>query len=248
LGPLLVFLAGPLLSLAAGLPPADLAPRAERNFQSARAKHWADTNHVQSAWEFGRACFDWAEFARTDPRREAIAREGIAACRQALRRDSNSAPAHYYLAFNLGQLARTRLLGALKLVDEMEREFLSAIALDPKFDYAGPHRSLGTLYFEAPGWPASIGNKGKARRHLEKAVELAPDFPGNRLMLLEAYVRWGEHAQVMNQLLTVSDLLTAARQQLTGDAWAWDWIQWERQWEQIKSRTLTQPGGRGSKK
>ena len=39
-----------------------------------------------------------------------------AACRQALAQGSNSAPAHYYLGMNLGQLARTRGLSALKLV------------------------------------------------------------------------------------------------------------------------------------
>ena len=64
---------------------------------------------------------------------------------------------------NLGQLARTELLGALKLVKEMEREFKTAADLDKQFDYAGPERCLGLLYRDAPGWPASIGSRRKAR-------------------------------------------------------------------------------------
>jgi len=35
-------------------------------------------------------------------------------------RSENFAAAHYYLAMNLGQLARTKSVGALKLVKQME--------------------------------------------------------------------------------------------------------------------------------
>ena len=59
-----------------------------------------------------------------------LAQQGIAACRQLIARTPKSAPAHYYLAMNLGQLARTELLGAFKLVREMEREFKTAVGLD----------------------------------------------------------------------------------------------------------------------
>lgn len=55
---------------------------------------------------------------------------------QNVARDPKSAAGHYYLGMNLGQLARTKLLGALKLVDEMEREFKAAVALDERFDHA----------------------------------------------------------------------------------------------------------------
>src|SRR5688500_13175074 len=78
------------------------AQRAERNFQEARKKFQTGTNDAVTAWQFGRACFDWAEFAKNDDQRESIAVEGIAACRQSIARDPNSAPGHYYLSMNLG--------------------------------------------------------------------------------------------------------------------------------------------------
>src|SRR5688572_19315490 len=207
----------PVVLGATELPPEHLAPAAEEAFRQARKEYFADTNRVKAAWEFGRACFDWAEFAYRGAEREAIARQGIAACRHALRLDSNSAPARYYLADNLGQLARSRLIGALRLVDQMEIHYLASIRADDQFDNAGAHRSLGMLYLEAPGWPASIGNKKKARHHLEKAVQLAPGYPENQLMLLEAYVRSGERARVQAQLPTVQTVLDKARRELTGD-------------------------------
>ncbi len=142
------------------------AQRAEKHFQEARKKFQASTNDLGAAWQFGRACFDWADFAKNDHQRESIAGEGIAACRRVIAEDPKSVPGHYYLAMNLGQLAQTKTLGALTIVDEMEREFKTVRDLDAKFDCAGPDRNLGLLYFEAPGWPASIGSKARARQHL----------------------------------------------------------------------------------
>src|SRR5437867_4312483 len=123
------------------------AQRAERNYREAREKFQSATNDAEAAWQFGRACFDWADFAREDDRREFIAKEGIAACRHLMARDPKSAPGHYYLAMDLGQLAQTKTLGALRIVQEMEREFKSARDLEARFDYAGPDRNLGLLYF-----------------------------------------------------------------------------------------------------
>src|SRR2546421_630302 len=101
--------------------------------------------------------------------------------------DSNS-PASSENHFS--EITEKKYLGALKLVDEMEREFKIVAELDPHFDFAGADRNLGMLYHETPGWPVSIGNRKKARQHLERSRELAPDFPENHLYLLEAYLKW----------------------------------------------------------
>ena len=94
---------------------------------------------------------------------------------------------------NLGQLARTKGLGALKLVNQMEHEFTRARDLDEQLDWAGPDRNLGLLYRDAPAI-GSIGSRTKAREHLKRAVELAPQYPENRLNLIEAYLQLGRTA------------------------------------------------------
>ena len=172
--------------------PAPTQPQAFQWYATARSNYFAHVGDINSAWKFAEACFEWAEYATNDTQRAALAEEGIAAAKFATGMDPKSAPAHFYLAMNKGQLARTRSLTALGLVKEMEESFLRAIKLDPTFDYAAPHRSLGMLYLDAPGWPASIGNKSKARKHLEKAVEIGPDYPTNHLTLMDAYLRWGD--------------------------------------------------------
>ena len=211
--------------------------RAEGNYRDARSRYQSHTNDAEAAWQFGRACFDLADLAGDNDRRESIANEGIAACRQLVARDPKSAPGHYYLAMDLGQLAQTKTLGALKIVQEMEREFKTARDLEAKFDYAGPDRNLGLLYLEAPGWPASIGSRNNARWHLERAVELAPDFPENRLCLLEAHLKWGEKKNVQRELKTVEDLLPKARKEFTGEVWAQSWVDWNKRWDKIREKT-----------
>ena len=64
----------------------------------------------------------------------------------------------------------------------------TAIALDPKVERGGPHRVLGRLHAEAPKVPFFTGwiDRGRALEELERAVELGPDEPLNRLYLAEA--------------------------------------------------------------
>ncbi|MBI4324480.1 MAG: hypothetical protein HY674_04380 [Chloroflexi bacterium] len=217
------------------------AARAQGRYESAQIRYQAANTNATAAWQLGRACFDWAEFAADDEQREEIARQGMAVCRQLIAREPASAAGHYYLALNLGQLARTKSLGALRIVDEMELELKTALHLEPLFDYAGPDRSLGLLYLDAPGWPASIGSRSKARFHLEHAVELSPAFPDNRLSLLEAYLKWGDKPRVQRELPMLREILEKARTDLTGEDWEMSWADWEQRRRKIESKLKEKP-------
>jgi hypothetical protein len=225
-------LAAAIFPLAAGIVFADeaqnkiFAARAEAEFHRAQIRFQSDTNNSTNAWQFARACYDFADFVTNDAGRAAIADQGIAACRRLIARESNSAPVHYYLAMNLGQLARTELLGALKLVREMEREFKTAAGLDAQFDFAGPERNLGLLYRDAPGWPASIGSGRKAKNFLDQAEKLAPDYPENHLNLAESFLQWHESAGVKQELDALDALWPKAQKKFTGEQWEQSWDDW----------------------
>jgi tetratricopeptide (TPR) repeat protein len=220
------------LILAAGMALAGETPwqlscaHARTEFLRARNQLRADANNPTNAWRLARAAFDFAEFSTNATERADLARQGIAACRRLILREPKIAAGHYYLAMNLGQLARTQFLGALRLVREMEHEFLTAAALDARLDYAGPERSLGLLYAEAPGWPVSIGSQHKARPFAERAVQLAPEFPENHLNLVECYLKWGEPEAAKKQLRALDAVWPAARRKFTGDPWAQSWEEW----------------------
>lgn len=233
--PLLIF----LFFIASGLrshAQAKLTPseRAVQMHDQAKKTHLDDPGNVEATWKLARACFDCADL--DEPQRATFAEEGIAAARAAVALDQKCGPAHYYLAMNLGQLARTRSLGALKLVDEMEGEFLAAIRLDPTIDQAGPHRSLGVLYRDAPGWPISLGSEEKSRKHLETAVALSPAYPENALALTEGYLDWGKNTLARSFLPTVRRTLSEARRNLTGEAWELSWKDWDQRWDKIQKK------------
>ena len=183
------------------------AARAGAEYHRAQTQFQLHPNDPAAAWQFARACFEFNDFVTNNAGRAELAGQGIAACRQSLARESNSAPGHYYLAIELGLLADTkRNLAAYKMVREMEREFKTAGNLDEHFDYAGPARCLGLLHRDAPGWPMSIGSRHKAREWLEQAVKLAPDYPENRLNLVESYWQWKDHEAARAELKTLDAL------------------------------------------
>jgi tetratricopeptide (TPR) repeat protein len=195
-----------------------------------------DKTNSETAWRFARTCFQRADFSINDTQRAAFAELGIAASKHAIKLDTNSAAGYFYLGVNLGQLARTKLFSALGLLDEMEVAWEKSIALDPKFHYAAADRSLGLLYLDAPGWPISLGSRSKARKHLQQAARLVPEYPENHLCWLEAQLKWGEAKSVRAQLAVIGTLLQAARTNFTGTAWSRDWEDWDVRWKRIRAK------------
>lgn len=213
------------------------ADRAERIYTDAQQIVRKEPSNSVAVAQFAHAAFDWAEFAANDEQREGIAVAGIKAARSAISLSPTNAAAHYWLGMNLGQLARTKLLGALKIVREMEEEFLRARSLDSHVDYAGPDRTLGHLYRDAPGWPTSIGNKTKAREHLERAIELHPEFPENQLALLESFEEWADKKNFARQLPVTQKAVADARMKFTGEIWEASWADWNKRLDGLKSRS-----------
>jgi tetratricopeptide (TPR) repeat protein len=199
---------------------------AQKEFERAQIQFQSDKNNPTNAWQFARTAFDLAEFSTNDTERAALANLGIATCRPLVAREPKLAAGHYYLAMNLGQLARTEYLGALALVKQMEPEFKTAGELDAQFDHAGPKRNLGLLYRDAPGWPVSVGNPSKALSLLRQAVKLAPDYPENYLHLIESYLKWNETDDARSELRALDAIWPAARTNLIGDKWAQSWDNW----------------------
>jgi hypothetical protein len=214
----------------------DFAARAEAEFTRARNHFQSDTNNATAAWEFARAGYQFADFISNSTEHAAVARAGVIASRQAVTLEPDSAPAHYYLGLNLGQLARTETLEALILVRQMEREFKTAARLDGHFDYAGAERYLGILYRDAPGWPVSIGSRHAAREWLELANQLAAEYPENHLNLVESHLQWQERADARRELAALDVLWPTARTNLVGPAWDANWADWSARREAARKK------------
>ena len=120
------------------------------------------------------------------------------------------AAVHFWAAVHWGLWGETK--GALPAVRKgvakrIREHALLAVVLDETYERAGPHRLLGRLHAVAPRVPLLTGwvDRDQAVRHLERAVELAPDEVWNRLYLAEARLehRPGERARAIADLEAV---------------------------------------------
>jgi hypothetical protein len=215
------------------------AQHARAAYERAQSEYWTKINNPDLACEYARACYNLADWATNKSERAEIAHNGIAACQRALS-FTNCAALHYYLGLNQGQLAQAETLHGLRLVGQMEHEFQTAVDLDAHFDFAGPKRSLGLLYRDAPGWPLSIGNRKSALENLQSAAALAADDPENILNLAETYLKWGDTTNAKMELGALDVLWPTAQKSLVGETWEYDWYDWSRRREVVRGK-LNEP-------
>src|SRR6185436_16698397 len=66
-------------------------------------------------------------------------------------------------------------LGALALAKSARKSFEQALALDPNALEGSAYTSLGSLYYQVPGWPIGFGDDKKALELLQKGLALNPN-------------------------------------------------------------------------
>lgn len=66
-------------------------------------------------------------------------------------------------------------LGALGLVKQAKASLEQALAIDPKALAGSAYTSLGSLYYQVPGWPIGFGDDEQAEKMLKQALAINPD-------------------------------------------------------------------------
>ncbi len=66
-------------------------------------------------------------------------------------------------------------LGALGLVKDAKTDLERALEIDPEALQGSAYTSLGSLYYQVPGWPIGFGDDDKAEELLKKALDVNPD-------------------------------------------------------------------------
>jgi len=99
-------------------------------------------------------------------------------------------------------------LGALDLVKQAKSELEQALKLDPRALDGSAYTSLGSLYYQVPGWPVGFGDDEKAEELLRKALTINPDgidpnyFYGDFLLRKK---RYAEARTVLEKALAAPD-------------------------------------------
>jgi tetratricopeptide (TPR) repeat protein len=158
----------------------------------------------------GRTCFVLGQLV---PEAQAMGyyQQGQSYAETLIREEPNRVQGHYWLALNLCGQAEvgSKLLGR-KLLPQIIEALQRAVALDAAYDQAGAHRVLGRIYYEAPGWPLSVGDTQKSRQHLQAAVRLSPATSTNHLYLAQTLLRLNEAGLARQELAQVLKSTRAA--------------------------------------
>jgi tetratricopeptide (TPR) repeat protein len=181
----------PALSLAQ-------ATRALSLYQGLLATAGADRALILA--RLSHACFLLSQLV-PEPQPMGYYQQGQSYAETLIREEPNRVEGHYWLALNLCGQADVggKLLGR-KLLPRILEELQRAVALDAAYDQAGAHRVLGRIYYEAPGWPLSVGDMAKSRQHLQAAVHLSPATSTNHLYLAETLSRLNEPSLARQEL------------------------------------------------
>lgn len=204
---------------SAGLMHPDIALQ---HYQAALA---VDSTSYEANWKAARAIADVAKQIQGNAdslkrRRDSLYSVGRRYAERAIRMDSTRADGHYALSMVLGRLSRTkgskeRVRFAKQIYDEATR----AVEINPNHDNA--HHVLGAWNAEVKrlsgvqrffaktlfgGGFMSKANWDAAVRHLERAVEIAPNGIYHRLELAEVYADIGHPSKARAQIAIIVTL------------------------------------------
>jgi tetratricopeptide (TPR) repeat protein len=83
--------------------------------------------------------------------------------------------------------------GALSLAKEAKKALEHALALDAKALEGSAYTSLGSLYYQVPGWPIGFGDDRKARELLQQALAINPQGIDPNFFLGDYLYRKGDY-------------------------------------------------------
>lgn len=162
-------------------------------------------------WKYGRSCYFYANYFIPDSDNEAqkqIYGEGKDACLKAVDINTNGVEGHFWLAAEYGSWAEANgVFKSLAYAKDIKKELEIVIKLDKKYYSGGGYRVLGRVYFEAPGWPISVGSNKLSLKYEKMAVEIGPEEISNYYFLADVLIAEGqkeEALKVINQGLSLS--------------------------------------------
>ncbi len=85
-------------------------------------------------------------------------------------------------------------LGALSLVKSARKSFETALELNPAALHGSAYTSLGSLYYQVPGWPVGFGDEKKALELLRQGLAINPEGIDPNFFLGDYLYRTGDYA------------------------------------------------------
>ncbi len=93
-------------------------------------------------------------------------------------------------------------LGALSLVKKARNLLLQAQKINPNALNGSAYTSLGSLYYQVPGWPIGFGNDNRAESNLKKALAINPKGIDPNYFYAEFLIKQDKPAEAITVLKT----------------------------------------------
>ena len=91
-------------------------------------------------------------------------------------------------------------IGALAHVKSAKKALEDAIAINPEALSGSAYTSLGSLYYQVPGWPIGFGDDKRALEFLKKGLAVNPDGIDPNYFYGDYLFRQGEYAEAERAL------------------------------------------------
>jgi tetratricopeptide (TPR) repeat protein len=153
---------------------------------------------VEIAVRLGKTYYWLGAHASKDNQIE-LFQKGIDWSKKAIEINPKNAGGYFWLGVNNSKYGEARgILRSLFLVGPIIDSMQQVIAIEPGYEYGGPYRVLGRVYFKLPRFAG--GGIDKSIEHLKKSLQYAPNVSTTRLFLAESYMAKKEYQLAQQEL------------------------------------------------
>jgi tetratricopeptide (TPR) repeat protein len=153
---------------------------------------------VEIAVRLGKTYYWLGAHASKDNQIE-LFQKGIDWSKKAIEINPKNAGGYFWLGVNNSKYGEARgILRSLFLVGPIIDSMQQVIAIDPAYEYGGPYRVLGRVYFKLPRFAG--GGIDKSIENLKKSLEYAPNVSTTHLFLAESYMAKKEYQLAQQEL------------------------------------------------
>ena len=145
-----------------------------------------DVGRLQREWE--RIKY---QTAQTNQQKE-FEQLSIAAEKLASQYPSRAEPQIWYGIIEASHAGAKGGIGALSLAKHARQSFEKALEINPNALNGSAYTSLGSLYYQVPGWPIGFGDDKKALEFLEKGLAANPNGIDPNFFLGDYWYRNGD--------------------------------------------------------
>ena len=160
----------------------------------AQADMSAGLSKIQGAWAI-------ANYQTPESGQEQAFEKLVAEARKLAEAYPDSAEPKIWLAIVLSTDAGvTGGLGALGKVKEARKQLEAAERINADALNGSIYTSLGSLYYQVPGWPIGFGDDEKAQQYLKKALAINPDGIDPNYFYGDFMLEEGDYPQAVKYL------------------------------------------------